>query len=92
MAKTDTKLDWNEVDPATLQPKVAEAFGTYKEAYVTAKEFRKEFEALCTKAAELPKTHRLVFSYNFGRLSIAIDLAETKRTSSKAVSFASLKV
>ncbi len=92
MAKTDTKLDWNEIDPATLQPEVAKAHAAYKAIYAKAKEAREQFETLCTKAAELPKTHRLVFSYNFGRLSIAIDLADVKRTSSKAVSFASLKV
>lgn len=92
MANTTTKLDWNEVDPATLQSKVADAYGCYKEAYATAKEFRKEFEALCLKASELPQTHRLVFSYNFGKLSIAIDLADTKsKAGSKAIAFSALK-
>lgn len=88
-----TKLSWNEVDPATLQPEAAKAYTAYKAIYAQAKKQREAFEALCLKASELPQTHRLVFSYNFGRLSIAIDLADTKaKAGSKAVAFSAIKV
>lgn len=86
------ELDWLEVDPDTLHADVAEAFAVYKEAYKTAKGFRDIFEALATEKAELPATHRMVFGYGFGKLSIAIDLAKVKGKSKKAVAFSTLKV
>lgn len=88
----ETKLDWRETNPETLPAEVAKAYVTYKSQYAIAKKAREAFEQAALKASELPATHRLVFSYNFGRLSIAIDKAKAASTSSKAVSFASLKV
>lgn len=85
-------LDWLEVDPDTLHADVAKAFAAYKAQYAKAKELRDTFEELASKKAELPATHRMVFGYNFGKLSIAIDLAKVKGKSKKAVAFSTLKV
>lgn len=87
-----SELAWLEVDPATLQPEVLSAFAAYKEAYAAAKEFRDEFEKLATEKAEIPATHRLVFGYNFGKLSIAVDVAKSAAVSKKAVAFDKIKV
>lgn len=93
MAKTlGNNLSWNEINPDTLQPAVAKLYTAYKAQYAMAKAARETFEAECTKVSQIPTTHRLVFSYNFGRLSMAIDTAKAKAAGSKAVAFNSLKV
>jgi hypothetical protein len=93
MAKIKEDLNWQEVDPDTLQAPVASAFAAYKEAYATAKEFRDEFERLASETAALPETHRLAFGYNFGKLSIAVAKAKPKSSAgSKAVAFDKIKV
>ena len=89
----EIKHSWQEVDPATLQPEVAKAYVAYKAEYAKAKAMREAFEGAARKAAELPATHTLLFSYNFGKLNIAVAKAETKKTASaKAVAFGSLKI
>lgn len=86
------KEAWKEINPASLSPAAVKAWDAYKAQYKVAKAARDAFEAILTKAAELPATHRLVFSYQFGKLSMAIDLAKTEGASKKAVDFATLKV
>ena len=93
MPKRDETLNWQEIDPATLQPAVAKAFDAYKAKYQEAKALREAFENLAFKTSELPATHRLAFSYNFGKLSMAVALAKpANQAGKKAVSFAALKV
>lgn len=90
---TNEKLDWREIDPSSLQPAVAKAYGEYKNMYAKAKEAREHFERLAEGAVKLPATHRLVISYNFGRLSMAIDVAKSDtKASKKAVPLSALTV
>jgi hypothetical protein len=87
----DTTLVWNEIDPATLAPAIKAKYDAYKVAYAKAKEFRAAFETEASKAAALPATHRMVYGYNFGKLSMAIGLATSEKASKKAVAFDTLK-
>jgi hypothetical protein len=80
------QLAWKEVDPETLQSEAASAYNDYKSIRAEAKVAREKFEKLFTEAAGVPSTHRLAFSYRFGKLSLAIELAETKKTNSKCLS------
>lgn len=75
MAKSELK--WTELNPSTDLSKDAQtAYNAYKAQYAKAKEARTAFEALMAKEAETRKVingeTRLAFSYNFGRLSLAI--------------------
>ncbi|SRR6266851_4395615 len=88
-AKTQTLLTWKEVDPETLQSEAAAAYNDYKSIRAEAKVAREKFEKLFTESAALPITHGLMFSYRFGKLSVAI--VETKKANSKAIDFKSLK-
>jgi hypothetical protein len=96
MAKFNKDLPWEEIDPETLPAEVAKQYDAYKALYAAAMEpvkaARAKFEEAATKARNIPHTHRLVFSYNFGRLNIALDVASKSKAGSKAVSFASIKV
>lgn len=90
--KIQVALTWNECDPSTLSPELAKAYDAYKMSYAIAKALRVKFEEAANKAAELPATKALVFSYNFGKLNIAIgEPAKAKGVGSKAISFGSLK-
>lgn len=73
MAKFETKLDWTQVDPSTLSHDDLANYEAYKAAYRTMKEARVMFELGMQDQA--PKGKRLVFGYNFGKLSVAIDTA-----------------
>ena len=66
------KADWKVIDPAELPEAIATAYNGYKAAYKYAKEMREDFENAMIKAANLPSHRRLVFGYNFGKLSIAV--------------------
>lgn len=68
MAKHDA--DWITIDVTTLDADVLEAFAQYKDAYREMKELRGAFEKLM--AADVPAGERMIFGYNFGKLSIAI--------------------
>jgi hypothetical protein len=80
MAKThDVKADWQTIDPDTLNSECREAYDNYKAAYRLMKEARQHFEDTMATEAALPAHLRLVFGYNFGKLSIAaVPAAEVK--------------
>lgn len=74
MAKFETKLDWVQVDVASLSTEHQAAYADYKAAYADMKLARQAFEqGMQTNA---PKGKRLVFGYNFGKLSVALDDAK----------------
>jgi hypothetical protein len=81
MAK-DNNANWVELDPATLAPEMAAAYAEYKEMYRDMKAQRLRFETMLASAAELPDGKRMVFGYNFGKLSVAI--VEDDRKPAKA--------
>lgn len=74
MAKFETKLDWTQVDVNTLDQADRASYEAYKAAYRAMKEAREAFES--GMQANAPQGMRLVFGYNFGKLSIALDAAK----------------
>lgn len=68
MAKQDAQ--WVTIDPTTLDADVLEAYAQYKDAYREMKELRNAFEK--AMAVDVPSGERMIFGYNFGKLSIAI--------------------
>lgn len=66
------EANWVEINPATLGDDISGAYDTYKALYRQMKEARVAFESSMAAAAELPSGKRMVFGYNFGKLSVAI--------------------
>lgn len=73
MTKT-TKTDavWQNIDTETLPTTIGDAYRAYKDAYKDMKEARSEFEGRITKAIDPAKGKRVIFGYNFGKLSVAV--------------------
>jgi len=69
-ARTDTV--WTVIDTETLSVDHKVAYDMYKAAYKAMKEARTVFEDEMQSAVELPVGKRLVFGYNFGKLSVAV--------------------
>lgn len=95
MANTKPVADWKEIDPATLSDPLKKAYDAYKADYAKAQATRILFEKQMGEAAltaEQRTTWRMVFGYNFGKLSAAIVPAAKTTASKKAVAFDSLKV
>lgn len=67
-----TDAQWVEIDPATLPDPVTAVYKTYKELYAQAKAARQLFEDTMSREAKVPDGKRMVFGYNFGKLSVAI--------------------
>lgn len=78
MAKPRTNdLTWVEIDINSLDEAQRMAYDEYKAIYAKMKEARKYFEDEMQELA--PDGKRLVFGYNFGKLSVAVaDKAEEK--------------
>jgi hypothetical protein len=72
MAKAKVEANWVEIDVTTLHADVQEAYAAYKQVYAEMKAIRKGFEERLSKEAGLPEGKRMVFGYNFGKLSVAI--------------------
>lgn len=89
MAKYDTKLEWKEIDPATLPKAAQNAYATYKADAKQARESKERFEEMVRAAVEVPEGRKLVFAHNFGKLSAALAIDDDKpKASSKAGSLA----
>jgi hypothetical protein len=71
MAK-NTDAVWSEINPDTLPEALMVAYADYKEQYRVMKAARLRFEENMQIAAALPQGKRMVFGYNFGKLSVAI--------------------
>lgn len=81
---TKSTLKWAELNPSTdLSKEAKTAYDGYKAIYKQAKEARDKFEAIVAQEAAkrnvIPDGHRVAFSYNFGRLSVAIAPKEAER-------------
>lgn len=90
MAKQErVAANWVEVDPATLGEKAAAAYAAYKAKYAEAKVLKQEFEremgAMVTDPAK-----RMVFGYNFGKLSVAIVDVEPSKPKAAKLTMADL--
>lgn len=64
------KADWIEIDPATLSSDQRTAYDQYKQMYRSMKAARELFEA--EMQAGVRGGERMIFGYNFGKLSVAI--------------------
>jgi hypothetical protein len=71
MAKDNTAV-WSEINPDTLPAEIAQAYALYKEMYREMKAQRTAFETMLASAASVPDGKRVIFGYNFGKLSVAI--------------------
>jgi hypothetical protein len=91
MAKTATAATWTQIDIDSLPAALAEQYANYKSAYAEMKSERKAFEDALAARLSVPQGKRVVFGYNFGKLSIAIvDDDKPAAKASSAVSLASL--
>jgi hypothetical protein len=89
------ELKWVELNPSSDLSKEAQvAYAAYKATYAKAKEARAAFEAIVSKEAQARKVHddtqRVAFSYNFGRLSVAIAPKEAAKAAKAAPGWAAL--
>ena len=86
MAKTQqTDAVWHQIDPETLNGDVALFYNEYKAQYKAAKATRQHFEDEMNALADLPEGKRLVFGYNFGKLSVAVVDAGPAKSKGKPV-------
>lgn len=89
MAKSPTTANWQTIDPATLPAPVAKQYARYKEAYKEMKADRDAFEQAMREMAAAPQGKRIVFGYNFGKLSVALvddTVAATKPSGTTSLS------
>lgn len=94
MAKrTQSEATWIVLDPETL-PKASQAqYRTYKTTYAEMKADRETFENGLREALapKTPAGKRIVFGYNFGKLSIAMVDDDAKKAAPKgSLNFADL--
>lgn len=92
MAKATTSTaTWTQIDIDTLPAEIKAGYDSYREAYAEMKRIRKGFEDSLADCITTPAGKRVVFGYNFGKLSVAIvdDTAKPK-ASTNAVSLATL--
>jgi hypothetical protein len=63
---------WIEIDPTTLDAAAAKEYKGYKDMYAAMKAQRTAFEEAMSEAIAPPAGKRVVFGYNFGKLSVAV--------------------
>ena len=93
MAKAiKSDLTWNTINTETLPTSIKDAYEGYKDAYKDMKEARLQFEQLISKAIDPKPGFRVVFGYNFGKLSVALapDDKPAKSQPASAVSLSAL--
>jgi hypothetical protein len=72
-ANHETKADWQTIAVDSLDQDHQDNWASMKAAYSLYKQAKEEFEAGMRKASGLEGTgNRLVFGYNFGKLSLAV--------------------
>lgn len=84
MAVAKQDANWVNVDIETLTPDIRDAYENYKLAYKTMKAARSVFEDTMMANAELAQRQRMIFGYNFGKLSVAIVEDDRKAAKPKA--------
>lgn len=72
MAKTNSTATWQTIDVATLDIRAQEKYNEYKNQYQQMKEARIAFEDCVRDMIPTASNKRLVFGYNFGKLSVAV--------------------
>ena len=84
----DAKPDWTQLDPDTLSADLRKAYDDYKAANKAAQTMRNVFEAMMTNAIDPLDTEKVIFGYNFGKLSLAIVPAYKPKRRTAAISLA----
>jgi hypothetical protein len=82
MTKQDTV--WTELEVDTLSPEAQRDYHAYKDAYKAMKLARETFETQLRHDSDVPCGKRLVFGYNFGKLSVALVDDDRKPAKAKA--------
>ena len=72
MAKANQDAVWCELNPDTLPNNIKGTYIAYKDMYKLMKEARTSFETRLSANAHVPEGKRMIFGYNFGKLSVAI--------------------
>jgi hypothetical protein len=72
MAIKRTDAQWTELNPETLSPEAQAAYKAYKDIYKAMKLARDTFETQVRHDSDVAEGKRLVFGYNFGKLSVAV--------------------
>lgn len=80
MAKQEA--NWVNIDTDTLSVELKNAYAEYKGQYQAMKKAREQFEGLM--GASIPAGQRMIFGYNFGKLSVAVVEDDRKATKPKA--------
>lgn len=80
MAKQEA--NWVNIDIDSLSHGQREAYEAYKAQYRAMKLAREGFEAVMGK--DIPQGQRMIFGYNFGKLSVAVVEDDRKVTKPKA--------
>jgi hypothetical protein len=88
---SQSKLAWEELNPATLPKELRQAYEAYREAYQTAKALREKFAGLMEANVTCPTGTELVLGYRFGKLSYAFDVPRARSAKSAARSFADIQ-
>lgn len=80
----DTKAVWLDVNVSDISPDAKAQYEAYKAAYRVMKEARAQFEETMAMDYAVATGKRLVFGYNFGKLSIAVVADDKPRKVAKA--------
>lgn len=81
MANNKGDAVWVEIDPETLDADQKQAYDGYKAIYREMKAQRERFEASMSQG--VPEGQRMIFGYNFGKLSVAIVADDRKPKAGK---------
>lgn len=82
MAVAKQDANWVNIDVDTLPNEIKQAHASYKRAYAMMKEARTFFEEQMAK--DIPQGQRMIFGYNFGKLSVAVVEDDRKVAKPKA--------
>lgn len=80
MTKQDA--NWVNIDIDSLSGEQLDAYKAYKDAYRTMKASREAFENIMGR--NIPQGQRMIFGYNFGKLSVAVVEDDRKVAKPKA--------
>lgn len=84
MAKAKTDATWINIDLNTLGEQELAAYNAYKASYQAMKAARTQFEEGLEASAKLVTGTRMIFGYNFGKLSVAVVEDDRKAPKAKA--------
>lgn len=80
MAKQEA--NWVNIDIDSLHDEARNAYEAYKASYRAMKAQREAFEG--TMSEDIPQGQRMIFGYNFGKLSVAVVEDDRKVSKPKA--------